>query len=52
MTFEPLVSNKAVEDAAIRYVMELERRAGRNPLDRRGEAELAGDVGALRAGSR
>jgi hypothetical protein len=44
MTFEPLVGNKSIEDAAIRYVMELERRAGREPVDRRHEASFAADI--------
>ncbi len=44
MTFEPLVGNRAIEDAAIQYVMELERLAGREPVDRRYEAAVAGDI--------
>lgn len=44
MTFEPLVGNRAIEDAAIKYVMDLERRAGREPVDRRYEASFAADI--------
>lgn len=44
MTFEPLVGNRAIEDAAIEYVMDLERRAGREPVDRRYEAAFAADI--------
>jgi hypothetical protein len=44
MTFEPLTGNRAIEDAAIRYVMDLERHAGREPIDRRYEATFAADV--------
>jgi hypothetical protein len=31
----PLIGNKAIEDAAIRWVMELERSVGREPKDTR-----------------
>ena len=44
MTFEPLVGNRAIEDAAIAYVMQLERKAGREPVDRRYEAAFAADI--------
>ena len=44
MTFEPLVGNKAIEDAAIRYVIQLERQAGREPVDRRYEATFPADI--------
>jgi hypothetical protein len=44
MTFEPLVGNRAIEDAAISYVMELERKAGREPVDRRYEGSFAADI--------
>lgn len=44
MTFEPLVGNKAIEDAAIALVMQLERTVGRTPRDRRHEADFAGDI--------
>jgi hypothetical protein len=40
----PLVGNKAIEDAAIAWVMELERSAGRSPIDRRYEAAYPGDI--------
>ena len=36
--------NKAVEDAAIKWVMELERRAGRTPRDTRHGARSPADV--------
>ena len=39
-----LVGNKAVEAAAIAYVMNLERAAGRNPIDRRYEAAFPADI--------
>jgi hypothetical protein len=32
---QPLIGNKAVEDAAIEFVLRLEREAGRSPIDRR-----------------
>lgn len=44
MTFERLIGNKPIEDAAITYVIDLERRAGREPIDRRYETAFAGDV--------
>lgn len=44
MTFEPLVGNRAIEDAAITYVLGLEREAGRTPVDRRHEAAFAADI--------
>jgi hypothetical protein len=34
----PLIGNKAIETAAIDFVMELEREAGRQPRDRRYDA--------------
>jgi hypothetical protein len=40
----PLVGNKAIEDAAIKFVLDLERHAGRSPVDRRYEAAFAGDI--------
>lgn len=43
----PLVGNKAIEDAAIAFVMDLERDAGRNPVDRRYEAVFAADIESL-----
>jgi hypothetical protein len=44
---QPLSGNKAVEDAAIAFVMRLERDAGRTPVDRRYEAAFAADVESL-----
>jgi hypothetical protein len=44
MTYEPLVGNRAIENAAISYVMELERAAGRRPEDRRSVPTFPGDV--------
>ena len=43
----PLVGNKAIEGAAIAFVMGLERAAGRNPVDRRYEAAFAADIESL-----
>jgi hypothetical protein len=40
----PLAGNKAIEDAAIKFVMDLEREAGRSPQDRRYEAASAADI--------
>ena len=40
----PLSGNKAIEDAAIAFVMKLEREAGRAPQDRRYEAAFAADI--------
>lgn len=40
----PLVGNKAIEAAAIEFVMELECEAGREPRDRRYEAAFRGDI--------
>jgi hypothetical protein len=42
--FQALVGNKAVEDAAIAWVMELELAAGRQPVDRRYVREFPGDI--------
>jgi hypothetical protein len=42
--FEPLVGNKAVEDAAIAFVVELEREHGREPIDRRYAASFPADL--------
>jgi hypothetical protein len=44
MTFEPLVRNRAIEDAAMAYVMEIERQDGREPVDRRFDAAFAADI--------
>jgi hypothetical protein len=43
----PLVGNKAIEDAAIAFVIGLERKAGRSPKDRRYEAAFAADIESL-----
>jgi hypothetical protein len=40
----PLSGNKAVEEAAIRWVMQLERAAGRQPVDRRYDAKFPADI--------
>jgi hypothetical protein len=40
----PLSSNKAVEDAAIAFVMGLERAAGREPIDRRHQGTYPADI--------
>lgn len=42
-----LRGNKAIEDAAIAYVLDLERRAGREPVDRRHVAAFPGDIESL-----
>jgi hypothetical protein len=39
-----LQGNRAIEDAAIAWVMDLERRAGRDPIDRRHDAPFPGDI--------
>jgi uncharacterized protein DUF3883 len=44
---QPLSGNKAIEDAAIAFVMRLEREVGRNPIDRRYEAAFAADIESL-----
>ncbi len=44
MSFEPLVGIRAIEDAAIEYVMRLEREAGREPVDRRYDAAFPADI--------
>lgn len=44
MTFEPLVGNKAIEEAAIQYVMSLETAAGRHPIDRRYSSDFPADI--------
>jgi hypothetical protein len=43
-TLERLVGNKAIETAAVLWVMELERAAGREPVDRRFEASFSADI--------
>ena len=40
----PLSGNKAIEGAAIAFVLDLERAAGRVPVDRRYEAAFAADI--------
>jgi hypothetical protein len=42
-----LVGNKAIEDAAIAWVLELERHAGRTPRDTRYAADAAADIESL-----
>jgi hypothetical protein len=36
--------NRAVEDAAVAWVMELERQAGRNPVDTRYDSRAPADL--------
>lgn len=43
----PLSGNKAIEGAAIAFVMDLVRAAGREPVDRRYEAAFAADLESL-----
>jgi hypothetical protein len=43
----PLVGNQAIEAAAVAFVMDLERAAGRNPIDRRYAATFAADIESL-----
>jgi hypothetical protein len=43
----PLSGNKAIEDAAIAFVLDLERQAGRRPVDRRYEKTYAADIESL-----
>ena len=40
----PLSGNKAIEAAAIAFVMGLERQAGRSPVDKRHEASYPADI--------
>jgi Domain of unknown function (DUF3883) len=42
-----LSGNKAIEDAAIAFVLDLERQAGRVPVDRRYEKAYAADIDSL-----
>lgn len=44
MTFEPLVGNRVIEDAAIEYVKRLEQQAGRQPKDRRYDSSFPADI--------
>jgi hypothetical protein len=41
---QELRGNKAIEDAAVAYVMDLERRAGRAPIDMRNVASFPADI--------
>lgn len=43
-TFERLTGNRAIETAGVLWVMQLERDAGRNPIDRRSERGFPGDI--------
>lgn len=43
----PLSGNKAIEDAAIEFVLALEREFGRTPHDRRYEKAFAADIESL-----
>lgn len=43
-TFERLSGNRVIETAALSWVMELERAAGREPTDRRAERGFPGDL--------
>jgi uncharacterized protein DUF3883 len=40
----PLAGNRAIEDAAIRWVMQLEQAAGRLPVDRRHDPTFPADI--------
>src|SRR4051812_5977514 len=44
ITFERLVGNRVIETAAIDWVMDLERAAGRVPIDRRSVASYPADI--------
>jgi hypothetical protein len=43
-SIEPNVTNKAVEEAAVRFVFDYERRAGRDPRDSRAIPGAPGDL--------
>jgi hypothetical protein len=43
----PVSGNKAIEGAAIAFVIDLERAAGRHPVDRRYEAAFPADIESL-----
>jgi hypothetical protein len=43
----PLAGNRAIEDAAIRWVMQLEQAAGRLPVDRRHDPTFPADIESL-----
>lgn len=44
VTFERLTGNRNIETAAILWVMELERAAGRAPVDKRSVPSFPGDI--------
>jgi hypothetical protein len=44
---QPLTGNKAIEAAAILFVMDLERRVGRAPVDKRYEATYPADIESM-----
>jgi hypothetical protein len=44
---QPLTGNKSIETAAIAFVMDLEQRAGRSPVDKRYEASYPADIESL-----
>jgi hypothetical protein len=44
LSFRPLLGNRAIEDAAIDYVIALERQAGRAPQDRRSDPAFPADL--------
>jgi hypothetical protein len=44
VTFERLVGNRRIENAAIEWVLILERTAGRTPNDRRTDPKFPGDI--------
>lgn len=41
---ERIVGNRAIETAAVLWVMDLERKAGRNPIDHRFDAAFPADI--------
>jgi hypothetical protein len=43
-SFERLSGNRIIETAALMWVMEVERRAGREPVDKRSERGFPGDL--------
>jgi hypothetical protein len=42
--FDRIVGNRATETAAVLWVMELERKAGRDPIDRRFDSAFPADI--------
>jgi len=42
--FERIIGNRAIETVAVLWVMELERKAGRLPIDRRFDAAFPADI--------